>query len=650
MIRTTAAIVDDHKLSFPETFGHTNAKYGVLQSVAAIPLYLASKAIEPLVQPGNRQFVRYYLIYCTNALLTALLLSVFYGFSRYLRYPRRSALAATAGLGLTTIVFPYAKFFASEPLVGLLMLCSVFHLIRYGRRGKLLSALWSAVFFGLGLLTRVDGLLLLPVYLLALLMADFGRVEFAPRVRLRRFLCALAAFSASLLVAAALLMAVNVMRFGSPLSTGYSGEGFTGSLLSGVFGLLWSPGRGLFIYSPALLAVPFIVPRFVRRRPLLAMVILEIVALKLFFYGKWWTWQGGLSWGSRFLVPVVPLLFLAVNEPLMRIGRYRFTVRALIGLLLVAGLFVQCLGVVASPLKYAYEIFPLIGREEIPALFIPQLSPIAGNLRYIGEGQTDLWVNHFDEYFGRLALLCVALPLGAALLLSLGRLCRLANLRPVRWISSGQPVVLDWYSGTVLVLVVLNVAIFAVSFLALEGNRIPRDRLAQRPDGQWEVVQSQGDRYLAVEANQPEPDSSAEPCLYRWQGWIVMPVSGMYAFHATVLGQIDARIGQQVIFSSRDGSQQDLAASFHFDRGVYPIAVEYRPAAADSRLLRLYWTLPGYGTYRAPLSHADVFASQPTRLALGLAALNRFKLLAPILSLMLLWALHRTRSRLRRCG
>ena len=93
--------------------------------------------------------------------------------------------------------------------------------------------------------------------------------------------------------------------FGTPLSTGYhfeSGEGFNANWLLGLWGLLFSPYRGLFWYTPLAILSVLAWPGFIRRHRaegwLTAVVTLVMVAL----FGKWWMWWGGFAWGPRFLV------------------------------------------------------------------------------------------------------------------------------------------------------------------------------------------------------------------------------------------------------------------------------------------------------------------------------------------------------------
>ncbi|HYH44795.1 MAG TPA: hypothetical protein VEG34_03860, partial [Thermoanaerobaculia bacterium] len=99
-------------------------------------------------------------------------------------------------------------------------------------------------------------------------------------------------------------------------------------LLSGLAGLLFSPTRGLFVFSPFLL---FLVlawrypPRDSRERGL-SLAIGAGVVLQVLLYAKT-DWRAGLSWGPRFLTDLLPLLvwlLAPVAAALRGVGRVGF--------------------------------------------------------------------------------------------------------------------------------------------------------------------------------------------------------------------------------------------------------------------------------------------------------------------------------------
>ena len=95
------------------------------------------------------------------------------------------------------------------------------------------------------------------------------------------------------------------------------GGGFSTPLWHGLDGLLFSPGRSLFLYNPlTILGVVGLIlllvgPGVARDRPLGVLMAILIVT-RIVFYAKWGVWDGGWTWGPRFLLPVVALLSLAL--------------------------------------------------------------------------------------------------------------------------------------------------------------------------------------------------------------------------------------------------------------------------------------------------------------------------------------------------
>jgi hypothetical protein len=114
--------------------------------------------------------------------------------------------------------------------------------------------------------------------------------------------------------------AYNALRFGSPLRTGYPVDtlGFSTPLLKGLYGLLLSPGVGLVVFMPIVLASLAGWPGFVRSRRAEAVLVAALVLIRLAVFARWWAWDGGASWGPRYLVPVVPLLMLPLAFIRMR--------------------------------------------------------------------------------------------------------------------------------------------------------------------------------------------------------------------------------------------------------------------------------------------------------------------------------------------
>jgi len=100
-------------------------------------------------------------------------------------------------------------------------------------------------------------------------------------------------------------------HFGTNLPSYYQGQtyliNFDASLGEGLAGTLVSPARGLFIYSPILLFVIYLLVRHRKYlRPGLTFLALGIVCTHLLFMGAYKFWYGGHCYGPRYCSDVVP--------------------------------------------------------------------------------------------------------------------------------------------------------------------------------------------------------------------------------------------------------------------------------------------------------------------------------------------------------
>ena len=111
------------------------------------------------------------------------------------------------------------------------------------------------------------------------------------------------------------LLAYNDLAFGSPLEQGYGAKTFATPIQTGLYGLLASPSRGLFVYTPYLVFA-FVALLRAWRWPgevagrLRGLSLAWLAALVLYaMYSEWW---GGRVFGSRFLDDFAPILFAAL--------------------------------------------------------------------------------------------------------------------------------------------------------------------------------------------------------------------------------------------------------------------------------------------------------------------------------------------------
>jgi hypothetical protein len=160
-----------------------------------------------------------------------------------------------------------------------------------------------------------------------------------------------AVWSALAVIAGGLgIMFFNWIRFGSIFDFGYGNESFVPNLFDGLYGTLLSPGRSLFLYSPILtLAIPGALS-FYKREKALTIVSVLAVLLYVFMVASWHSWDGGWSWGSRLLTPIIPILgFLTASAIEYAWGR-RADILVVV-ILSLLGFGIQLVALAKNPLE-----------------------------------------------------------------------------------------------------------------------------------------------------------------------------------------------------------------------------------------------------------------------------------------------------------
>jgi hypothetical protein len=364
------------------TDGHIYSKKGLALSLAQMPLYWLA-----LILPGLGMLQTVSLL---NAIITAATGMLIFMFAHRLNYPTRTAVLTTLIFGLATIAMVYAKYLFSEPLAGFLLLLAAYMLFVYRQEGGWQHIAIAGLAAGFAVMTRANNLFTLPVYSLYLLWVIWqqGNEPANQRVgkqKMLAFIPPLVVFILSIGFAGVLLMAYNAFRAGNPTDTGYDLTLFSPNILLGLYKLLFSPLRGLFVYTPVLLLS---LPGwwYLRKiHPAEAWLFAGIIGITVALFSAWSSGEG-LSWGSRFLVPLIPFFALSmtpiVEKVQQRAAPYvlRFTFYAL----LLLSLIIQFLGIAINPWVFLGKIQADFGGEffleNTAALYDFRYSQIAGQL------------------------------------------------------------------------------------------------------------------------------------------------------------------------------------------------------------------------------------------------------------------------------
>ncbi len=309
--------------------------YGPLQSVLMVPILLVLEAVPTR---GDHSLLETFVISLVLfPLVSTLALVLVYRALRWLGYSEVESLLAAFALGLGSLFWHYARMGQEENLIGLAMAIWLLGVARLeaGRSNPcLLMALGGLV----AICTRwaaASLLAVLGVASLALLWRYRARIQ-RPDL--------LAAAGAVALAIGGLLY-YNQVRFGSPLETGYGllyhalrmrmfqSEHY----VEHVAALLFSPYRGLFVYSPVVLLglAGSLLPARACLRILGATGVAACLGM-LLFIASFHYWAGGHAWGPRFLAGVELLLAPGLARVFSRWPRSTLVLPLLIALQLTS--------------------------------------------------------------------------------------------------------------------------------------------------------------------------------------------------------------------------------------------------------------------------------------------------------------------------
>jgi hypothetical protein len=394
LLHGSIAVPEGATLAGPD--GRHYTKGAAAQAVLALPLTAAGTYGARLLglTPAREELAARFVTSFFNAAVTALLLALFHLAARGLGVAPRPAFAAALLLGFTTPLWVYAKSFMAEPLQALGLLLALEGAARATDRDD------APARCGLGIFLAVS----VKLSMLPLALAAASPIVLAGWRALGRPLLGLLAALAGHAI-------YNYARFGTPLESGYgiqaTAAAYTTPIAVGLYGLLFSSGKGVAWFAPALWLTPIGVRAMLGRWLAPAHgVVSRILALAfapyaaraavgaglawiaaLALYARFQHWAGDGSYGPRYLIPLLPMSFLAVAFALEHASRWR---RALAWALAMAGLLVQIGGVaiyfgaqMREAGDYPYTLPLEHPRFMYESHFVPAASPIGGHWRML---------------------------------------------------------------------------------------------------------------------------------------------------------------------------------------------------------------------------------------------------------------------------
>ncbi len=401
-LEVASSIVERFDVSVPEgigiigTDGREYSWVGIGSAILAIPFYIIAKLAG--FPPENAVSV-------INLLAGAATAVTVFLFSISLGYSKRSSVLVSIFYGLGTMAWPLAKQPFDNTIETFFVLNSAYFMHLYTGNRKIRCLILSSFSLGFAFITRHTSLLALP--LLVLIAAPYlKKKDF--RGTLKSLIREISLFSIPFLPFVVLSLWYNFYRFGSIFETGYTLmatrlglDFFTGtSLLTGLCGFIFSPGKGFFYYSPVAVLFFFSINLFTRKHRYVSFGFILVISLYLIFLSRNIYWHGDWAWGPRYVLVITPFLIIPIagllDSPLLEKSFIRIAVFSIFAI----GLFIQLAAVSVDFQKYFINLqleekirFERVSGQGVQSIVEPpnetyfqwKRSPILNQIRFIYE-------------------------------------------------------------------------------------------------------------------------------------------------------------------------------------------------------------------------------------------------------------------------
>jgi len=239
-------------------------------------------------------------------LITAISTAILFAICRTYNFSIKIAITVAFLYGFTTMAWAYSSTAMSVILVSMTVLLSFYFYRKFVKNQNFFSLIFCGFSLGASVLVRYDSFIIVGiilVFLIGTILKNKSKLKNLTCLLIPLFFCAI------------IFMGINYIQFGTFLEYSFKTEsgyglGPTYPIHAGVFGLLFSPGAGLFIFSPILFTIFVSFFDFYKKDKSSFLIFSAYLVSMLVFFGNLETWHGFVSWGPRYLLPVIPFLLI----------------------------------------------------------------------------------------------------------------------------------------------------------------------------------------------------------------------------------------------------------------------------------------------------------------------------------------------------
>jgi hypothetical protein len=424
----TQSIVEHFTLAIPDSIINNGAygpdgnyyfSVGLTYSILGIPFYLLGKAINYFfsIPPEYHTIILKGSYSLINQFICALLGVVFFMLNIRFNFSDKISFILTGALLFSTNLFPYAKSAIREPATTLCLI-AIFYCLWMFKINRKLRWLHYTGMLLVGLIhLKISNILFIPVFVLYfVLIYDpslfttikniFKDIEII--IKNRYFWKDISPIFGWLIFGVLLVLLNNYWLWGNAFSNGYShhNKPFSNPLLVGLYGLLFSSGKSLFLYAPITIIGFASLSAFSKLYRFEALTGVLIFLISLVIHAKLFCWAADGSWGPRYLIPVIPFLIMFIGIKIDKAFNVHNRISMwFTGFLILIGLIIQIGGLsvyLGSYHRYLGE-YPYTTSFTDPEFlykshFIPNYSPVTGHWQLLLISAKKHWDGEMNDF------------------------------------------------------------------------------------------------------------------------------------------------------------------------------------------------------------------------------------------------------------
>ncbi len=284
-------------------------------------------------------------------LITAISTAILFAICRTYNFSIKIAITVAFLYGFTTMAWAYSSTAMSVILVSMTVLLSFYFYRKFVKNQNFFSLIFCGFSLGASVLVRYDSfiiVIIMLVFLIGTILKNKSKLKNLTCLLIPLFFCAI------------IFMGINYIQFGTFLEYGFKSEsgslvGNTSPIHAGVFGLLFSPGAGLFIFSPILFTIFVSFFDFYKKDKSSFLIFSAYLVSMLVFFGNLETWHGFVSWGPRYLLPVIPFLLIPLAASIEKRNNIGF--RFLVVVLGAIGAFFSLIWLIQDVSWFTWGVF-----------------------------------------------------------------------------------------------------------------------------------------------------------------------------------------------------------------------------------------------------------------------------------------------------